>query len=125
VKHAAERGTAAGDQTPRQRLATAGDRAVVGQRFRQTHADAGTERAGKPHKKRGRSAVGQFRCGKEWCQSRYRAVHESEQRGLYDLQHCPSLERCPAAQCLNHLFHRFLHALGAGYPVTRHVTDEA
>jgi hypothetical protein len=48
VQHAAKCGTAAGDQTAHKRPAATRDPAVVGQRFRQPHADAGAERAGEP-----------------------------------------------------------------------------
>src|SRR5579863_1338898 len=94
VPQASERRHGSCDNSPEQRLAAAGERAVVGKRFGKRHGDSGTERSGEAHEKSVPGFVGRERRRKNRRQSRDRTIHQAREPGLHDLQHEQALLRC-------------------------------
>jgi hypothetical protein len=87
VPDAADRGHEPGDAAAQPRMPAPGERAVVGQRFRKPHRDAGADGGREADEKRLQSVRGRERGGKQRRQRRHRAVHQPGEARLHDLQH--------------------------------------
>src|SRR5262249_62005670 len=83
---AADRGHDAGGEAADQRVAAAGELAIVRQALCEPHGNAGAERGGSADEEGLPGVVGGEGGGEEWRQCRYRAVHQSDKTRLDDLQ---------------------------------------
>src|SRR5271170_8015535 len=83
---AAERGHRAANESARPRMAASGETAVVGQRLCKSHADARADARRKTDKKSFKTIVGGERGGEQRRECRDRAVHQTGESRLHDLQ---------------------------------------
>jgi hypothetical protein len=74
VEHAADPGRDAGDGAPADRASAPGDAPVVGQGFREAHADGGAKRCGQPDTERAERPPRQPRRGEDRCQGGHGAL---------------------------------------------------